>query len=985
MPKVEIARSTTRLPTGSGLGQLTFGANTGKALQQIGSTVSAFADVKVEEFKLARDNNYTITEQVKMTSDLNDLQTSLKDEYASNPEGYADAYFKQAQDMLSRADDTAPSTRASTALKNRMSQVVINGVNSAKAYEREASVVAMVRKTDESRNIFLNNVSPLPADLDANLASVKELNSSLTSAVSPKDLARINNVDEYNVVKSMVSKSLEIAGGQSGVDRQRSLDSAEELLESDKVSKILDPDEISQLEDYVQQARKAAIDDDKILHTQAVTDLTTNVNANLIAENAVEASNSIQEALDTGLITNGDADHVRLFKLVAEGSKDQRSADEVRAIMANNSRLAPTAKNQKGLDVVLKDKLGKGVNLFSKDIPEGAPRDNYIGVVALAGILPTPDREGLVNALNSRDPTSVTSAAKTASVLKEAGVNLGLGPDQSAQLLYVNTQLAAGSTPDQIASTMEADRRMFSSDAKLGERLDMAVAKEFNTKPEKLKENVRELLSSGGLKGVYDPRIATAIVAQAKSIHRLDRNTTPEDALKKAARLVIESGDYTAVKIGGRNVAVEGFDTDGLSTREATAQLGAKTESSIRRYLRGQGVIGDELDDRVKDSMKGVSFTPHEGGQAISYTSEDRGTTILSSEVTNPNGSTSTVPVTVKVSAKDTFSEKVKALTSGIEKFDTTLDRYNESLGEGDNTEEEMAVSSILESTSKLLHAQRRMVADLEDGEASKKFGGSYRADTGRIKKRVHTIEAEIKKNMKSIETIMGKEKAEELLNPTQGEGALQGGASEDELGGGDNGDNLDSIGGDTLQGGDPDETGIDWAFIGEQEGDRLTAYTLDPSKSDSGVTIATGFDLGTRNEQDLKNMGLPESLIKKFKPYLGLKKQKAVDALKKAPMKIDAKEAAIVNKLVKKDETRKMTKVYGKERLAKMTKRQRTIVASVFFQYNKGSPIFIRLVKAAVDSGKASDWDKVEEELRNFKGKHPSRRIREANYLIKK
>jgi len=134
-----------------------------------------------------------------------------------------------------------------------------------------------------------------------------------------------------------------------------------------------------------------------------------------------------------------------------------------------------------------------------------------------------------------------------------------------------------------------------------------------------------------------------------------------------------------------------------------------------------------------------------------------------------------------------------------------------------------------------------------------------------------------------------------------------------------------------------------------------------------------------------LKNMGLPESLIKKFKPYLGLKKQKAVDALKKAPMKIDAKEAAIVNKLVKKDETRKMTKVYGKERLAKMTKRQRTIVASVFFQYNKGSPIFIRLVKAAVDSGKASDWDKVEEELRNFKGKHPSRRIREANYLIKK
>jgi len=67
----------------------------------------------------------------------------------------------------------------------------------------------------------------------------------------------------------------------------------------------------------------------------------------------------------------------------------------------------------------------------------------------------------------------------------------------------------------------------------------------------------------------------------------------------------------------------------------------------------------------------------------------------------------------------------------------------------------------------------------------------------------------------------------------------------------------------------------IDYDFISQLEGGRQTiGYVPDANTSQSGVTIATGFDLGQRNENDLIVLNLPQNLIDKFKPYLG-KRQK--------------------------------------------------------------------------------------------------------------
>uniref|UniRef100_UPI0039B4D0CC pesticin C-terminus-like muramidase n=2 Tax=Pseudomonadota TaxID=1224 RepID=UPI0039B4D0CC len=57
----------------------------------------------------------------------------------------------------------------------------------------------------------------------------------------------------------------------------------------------------------------------------------------------------------------------------------------------------------------------------------------------------------------------------------------------------------------------------------------------------------------------------------------------------------------------------------------------------------------------------------------------------------------------------------------------------------------------------------------------------------------------------------------------------------------------------------------VDYEFLSKLEGGcRTGGYIPDLEKSKSGVTIATGFDLGARNEDDLRRLGIQGSLLKK-------------------------------------------------------------------------------------------------------------------------
>lgn len=172
----------------------------------------------------------------------------------------------------------------------------------------------------------------------------------------------------------------------------------------------------------------------------------------------------------------------------------------------------------------------------------------------------------------------------------------------------------------------------------------------------------------------------------------------------------------------------------------------------------------------------------------------------------------------------------------------------------------------------------------------------------------------------------------------------------------------------------------IDWAFISEKEGGQLTqGYVPNAEGSKSGVTIATGFDLGERTYGELTN-GLPKSLANKLKPFLG---KKGKEAEKLAPnLTITEEEAQIIDEFSKKQALDKLSKQWKKAtgtNFEDLPKHKATPIASVAFQYGNlptKTPNFWKQVTN-------DDWDGAIENLLDFEDDYPTRRKSEADYYL--
>ena len=97
----------------------------------------------------------------------------------------------------------------------------------------------------------------------------------------------------------------------------------------------------------------------------------------------------------------------------------------------------------------------------------------------------------------------------------------------------------------------------------------------------------------------------------------------------------------------------------------------------------------------------------------------------------------------------------------------------------------------------------------------------------------------------------------------------------------------------------------IDWNFIAQLEGFETVGYVPKEENANnnrvvSGVTIASGFDLGQHSVEYLYRLDFPVELKNKLVPYMGLKGQEAKDKLKEIPLILTEEEALEVNRLVK-------------------------------------------------------------------------------------
>ncbi len=177
----------------------------------------------------------------------------------------------------------------------------------------------------------------------------------------------------------------------------------------------------------------------------------------------------------------------------------------------------------------------------------------------------------------------------------------------------------------------------------------------------------------------------------------------------------------------------------------------------------------------------------------------------------------------------------------------------------------------------------------------------------------------------------------------------------------------------------------IDYTFLSDLEGgSQTTGYVPAASVSKSGVTIATGFDLGQRGERDLASLKLDAVLIKTLSPYLGAKGARAKVLIDKSPLVITSAQAEEIDKAVKSAHVAQLKIKYdtaegNKVKFTDLPSEAQTVITSVSFQYGVGLDRRTPQFWEAVTS---QDWPEAIKILKDFRDAYPTRRKKEAMLL---
>jgi hypothetical protein len=181
----------------------------------------------------------------------------------------------------------------------------------------------------------------------------------------------------------------------------------------------------------------------------------------------------------------------------------------------------------------------------------------------------------------------------------------------------------------------------------------------------------------------------------------------------------------------------------------------------------------------------------------------------------------------------------------------------------------------------------------------------------------------------------------------------------------------------------------IDWAFLAKLEEPRLRAYVPVDKQGEpierSGVTVATGVDLGQMSGPEIMAMGLGDDLKDALASYAGMRGGAALSCLRFRPLVLTEAEALELDAVIQgrheqalRDAFNAVAGMAGLPFWDDLPLAARTVLFSVSWQYGNLAHKCPRFWRAAC----TQDWAAVEHELRNFGDCYPTRRHAEADYL---
>lgn len=177
--------------------------------------------------------------------------------------------------------------------------------------------------------------------------------------------------------------------------------------------------------------------------------------------------------------------------------------------------------------------------------------------------------------------------------------------------------------------------------------------------------------------------------------------------------------------------------------------------------------------------------------------------------------------------------------------------------------------------------------------------------------------------------------------------------------------------------------TNINWDFISSLEGKGVkTGYV--PSKN-SGVTIATGFDLKEKTPEFLINeLGVSKETTGFLSQFMGMSGAEAEEV---APnLKISDTQVQEIDKASHSWYTDQVIATYNKHDPVKpfeeLTQAQQTVLVSVGFQHGTSFTRTDGSDMNYIKQAASGDWDGALSNLRNFGDEFPTRRNKEADLL---
>jgi GH24 family phage-related lysozyme (muramidase) len=169
--------------------------------------------------------------------------------------------------------------------------------------------------------------------------------------------------------------------------------------------------------------------------------------------------------------------------------------------------------------------------------------------------------------------------------------------------------------------------------------------------------------------------------------------------------------------------------------------------------------------------------------------------------------------------------------------------------------------------------------------------------------------------------------------------------------------------------------------------------YGTGPEKGDplgaSGVTVATGVDLGQQTLDGLRNMGLGEETLKVLLPYLGFKKSAAVEKLKETGgLTLTAAQVDEIDKAVHARYIAETASLFGPA-FEEAPKQAQAVAVSLHYQFGTPRRAESPSLGLAWEAMKKGNYTQAAQYLKAVQGwsvghrKYMERRKQEADLLL--